>query len=448
MRAAGSRSSLAVVAALAEKFSDGPLTDSRLAGLVEAVCAANVTELSAGTVTFDRGVLGTYLDTDDLQLMMEVVRATTPANTRKVSQRQQLAQARADRAAYRRATQGPRPAAHPDMASLEPAVRSAIESYRPQRLENALWAALRPLTVQMVAGYQPESVVSARNAATIVVAFLQWVWSLADRPAPGAPPTALEVLSGPLAETYVNRELRHKPASSIGTARAVLRRCVRSLDADHVPVTTSYVSIDPPYSPEQCEEFAALAMVQPTPTKERNACYVVGLGLGAGLAARDLRHVRRHHIRVVADPVLGQYLAVTVVGGSHPRTVPIRRAYEPLVRRALELSATQPSDALVLGRKETRHNVTVAARSGIVSARHDHTVSIAPHRLRTTWLFAAMNAALPLADLLAMSGLHSARSLADLLPLCPPPDPEQVARTLADLSDAPLHSSTARTDAR
>lgn len=452
LRAVCSRSSLPTVAALAERLSGHPLSYFRLEGLIATARPSNVTGIPAGTVPVDRDVLGAYLDADAVQLMTEVVRATTPANTRKTSQRQQLAQARADRAAYRRATQGPRAAAHPDMATLEPAVRSAIETYRPQTLDDRAWAALRPLTVQMVAGFEPPSVVSARNAATIVVAFLQWVWSLPNRPEPAAAPTALELLSGPFVEMYASRvrtgEARRGSAASTSTARTVLRRCVRSLDADQVTVALAHASIDAPYSPEECLEFASLAMTQPTPAKERNACYLIGLGLGAGLSSRDLRHVRRDHIAEVIDPVLGRYLTVTVVSETAARTVPIRRVYEPLVRRALELSSTESPDALVLGRKESRRDVTVPARRGIVTARHDHTVSVEPHRLRTTWLFAAMNVSVPLGDLLAMAGLRSARSLTDLLPLCPPPDPAEVARTLAGLTDAPLHTHESRTDAR
>jgi hypothetical protein len=47
-----------------------------------------------------------------------------------------------------------------------------------------------------------------------------------------------------------------------------------------------------------------------------------------------------------------------------------------------------------------------------------------------------MNAAVPLADLLRLAGLRSARTLADLLPLCPPTDPQIVDLQVADIRDA------------
>src|SRR5690606_16718728 len=146
-------------------------------------------------------------------------------------------------------------------------------------------------------------------------------------------------------------------------------------------------------------------------TKERNACFLLGLCLGAGLAAADLRLIRRRHITTRAAADGTDYLLVTVPG-STGRTVPVRRQYADLVKRALALSSGGGPDALVLGKEATRRNVTSVARRGVVTADEDDLVDIQPHRLRTTWLFACINAAVPLADLLRMAGLRSARSLA------------------------------------
>lgn len=436
--------SLAKLAAVFTNLTGKPLDEDRLRGLVELLldASANAAAQPAGTVLLDRTALGHYLDAADLQPLTEAVRAKTPQakSPMPLSQRQQLARDRADRDAYRRAQGGPRLAPHPDLDALEPAIRSAIVGYRPQDLDDATWATLRPLTIQMVAGYKPPSVTAARNAATIVVAFLRWVWSLPNRPDTTAPPSALELLSSRLVEEYAAPghgplQRDRVPAASKSSNRTVLRRCVRSLDADHIGTSLPYVAIAPPYTPDECEVFVWLATSQPTPTRERNACYLLGLGLGAGLGSADLRGVRRCHITEVVDPGHGTHLEVTVPRGRDRRTVPIRRQYEPLVRRALELSADRPTDALVLGRKESRHNVTVAARRGIVTATAGEGATIDPHRLRTTWLFACMNAAVPLADLLRLAGLRSARSLADLLPLCPPHDPEAIAALVAEIRD-------------
>lgn len=456
VHAAAIRASLATTAAVFGARTGAALSETDLRGLVETLVdsapQANVTEAAVGIVGGDIGAAEVYLGTADVRPVTELVRAKTTitTTTKAPSQRQQLARARAERAAYRSLTSGPRVAAHTDLDTLAPHILATIRGYRPQQVTAPTWDALRPLTIQMVAGFNPPSAVSARNAATIVVAFLCWIWERPGR-AQSGPPTALELLSPDLVDSYVRRPVDRlgRPVSgpSISTARATLRRCIRSLDADHVPVTMPHEAIDPPYTPEECEALAELALAQPTPGRERKACFLVGLALGAGLSSQDLRHVRRRDIRGVDDADLGTYLTVTVTAGHAPRTVPIRRQYEQLVRRALEL--TEPgADTLVLGRKETRRNVTVSACRNIVTARSGEGVDIEPRRLRTTWLFACMNAAVPLSVLLEMAGLRTARSLADLLPLCPAPDPAVVEQALADLADAPVSERSSRAGAR
>jgi hypothetical protein len=438
--------SLATVASVFAAHTGNPLTSDRLRGLVELLhdtYMANVTGRQTGTVLLDRAALGHYLGAADQQPMTEAVRAKTPRtkSPKPLSQRQQLEQDRADRAAYRRAQRGPRLSAHPDLDALEPAIRSAITRYRPRDLDDATWATLRPLTIQLVAGYNPPSVTAARNAATIVVRFLRWLWRQPNRPDTTAPPSALELLSSAVVDAYAAPaqgalQLDGVPAASRSTHRTVLRRCVRSLDTDHVDVPFTYTAVAPPYTPAECEEFVWLATSQPTAARERNACYLLGLSLGAGLGPGDLRGVRRCHITEILDPDRGTYLEVTVLGGRDSRTVPIRRQYEPLIRHALELSADGPTDALVLGQKETRRNVTINARRGIVTATVGEVITIEPNRLRTTWLFACMNADVPLADLLRLAGLRTARTLADLLVLCPPSDRGVVDRVVLAIQDA------------
>lgn len=93
------------------------------------------------------------------------------------------------------------------------------------------------------------------------------------------------------------------------------------------------------------------------------------------------------------------------------------------------------ASAPVLGRSATRRNITTPVMESAVSAQADVTVDIEVNRLRATWLVAAMTAAVPLADLLAAAGLRSARTLTDLLPYCPAPNPAQVTAAMAALAD-------------
>ncbi|MBD7917483.1 hypothetical protein H9657_04210 [Cellulomonas sp. Sa3CUA2] len=438
--------SVATLAAVMGQTTGKALTASRLAGAAietDRPVQATVTARSTSTVGIDQTVLGAYLHAADSDIQKGVVRATKPTTTRPakpLSNRRQLANERAERAAARRIQAGPRLAPDPDPTSLDPAVRDAVEQYRPADLSDAEWARLRPLTLRLVVGSRPPSVVSARNVASIVVPFLVWASALPGRPDPASPPDALDLLSQPLVELYAGpggswMRRQDVPQETVSTARTVLRRAVRSLDADRQETRFTYVPIDAPYTPAECDELAWLATNQPTVTKERNACFLIGLGLGAGLSATDLRLLRRQHIQEHHGPDGTVYLLVTVPG-ARARSVPVRRQYEALVIRALELSEDEGPDALVLGKKATRRNVTYVASHGMVTAGEDAAVQIQPHRLRTTWLFAWMNAAIPLGNLLRMAGLRSARSLADLLPLCPPADPAVVDVLVAQVRDA------------
>lgn len=235
------------------------------------VAAANATPDCAGTVVVDIVSVSALLETEDRDFDPEVVTtATTPRSTKLPSARQQRSLARADRVAAARAQRGPRLAEHPDLSALRPDVREALEAYRPQGIDPAIWVDLRGLAVRLVAGVAPFSVVSARNALTIVSQFLVWVWGRPERPDPGVPPTPAELLGSTLVDRYadgIGTGLRAAgvPGATISTSRSVLRRAVNSLDADYAPTSIPAAPLAPPYDPAQCDLFVELAQSQPNP---------------------------------------------------------------------------------------------------------------------------------------------------------------------------------------
>lgn len=181
-----------------------------------------------------------------------------------------------------------------------------------------------------------------------------------------------------------------------------------------------------------------LARNQPTLDGRRALSLLVGLGLGAGLDGRDLRHLTRDSFTDLEIGEPAPALTVTVGGTERPRTVVVARAYEPLVREALALhdQARRGRTAPLLGRKADHRNVTTPAVAAAVTAQAGVAVQVEVNRLRATWLVACMSANVPLAALLAAAGLRSARTLTDLLAHCPAPDPAQVNAALAHLTTA------------
>lgn len=334
---------------------------------------------------------------------------------------------------------GPRLADVPDLSTLDPGVAEAIVSYRPKRVPTESWAAMAAVCQRLVAGYRPPSVQVAGNVGSMVAGFVEWAAGRPGRPDPGAPLGLEELLDVGLVDVYdAHLAADGVPDGSRATRRSVLRRALRSLAATDRPAPIAYQPVAGPYSPAECAAFVRLARHQPSPARRRELSFVVGLGLGAGLDGRDLRHVARDGF---ADVDLGETspgLAVAVAGGDRPRSVVVRRAYEPLVREALAShdGARRGRTAPILGRSQSRRNITTPVMTHAVTARATETVAIEVNRLRATWLVSAMCAPIPLGVLLAAAGLRSARSLTDLLAHCPAPDPAVVAAALAHLDHA------------
>lgn len=327
--------------------------------------------------------------------------------------------------------------AEPDWDCLDPPIMAAISRYRAYRITEPDWQRVRIAVSLMLAAYNPPSPKSVTGLGSIMTGYALWV---ADRPTRGdktQPVTAAELLSAGLVDLYVDEGLAGVPDASRATARAVLRRTIRGLDAGPKPEKLAHEGVKPPYTPAETENHKRIALGQPTTAGTRAMCAWVGLGHGAGLDGGDQRAVTPRDITEVALPDGGTALVVDV-HGTRPRRVVIRAEFEPLIRRALQLHAEQgrSDDAPLHGRELTRKNVSTPVKSAAITA-YGTGVDIDANRMRTTWLLAMMNAAIPLSVLLAQAGLRSARSLAEILPYCPHPDPVEVAAIVHHLGAPP-----------
>ena len=324
------------------------------------------------------------------------------------------------------------PAPDPDL--LPAAVRDAVATYRPAGMVGQRWEALAPLCRRLVVGFNPPSANSARNAATILITFLTWADTRPSRAAAPALITAEELRTIGLVAAYLAQ--LDAPARSLATYRSVLRRALRALDPSPALVI-AYQPVAGPYSPAECAAFVRLARNQPTGPRRRELSAIVGLGLGAGLDGRDLRTLSPTDITDLPEVQLpdGTVGLLVTVRGARPRQVPVRLEYVALVREAMALHAQQDrtDTTPLVGLRPDRRNVTSSSLARAVTATSTG-VDVIPARLRSTWLVACLSADVPLRELLHAAGLRSARTLIDLLPYCPPPDPERVTALLAMLS--------------
>lgn len=361
---------------------------------------------------------------------------TQQSGSKPMSRAAALRHARQAALAAQAAVAGPQLAPEPDFGELPDDVAAAIRAYRAQQLADGTWESVETLTHRLLAGYRPATAKQVSNLGSHLVSFLLWFPTWPGRDDPAAPIEPRELLRPGLVDAYLLAT--GGPDASLATRRSVLRRALRSLDAAAPPPTIAYQPVAAPYTTAECAALVRLARHQPTPSRCRQLCFVVGLGLGGGLDGRDLRHVFRNGCIETTLPDGTPLLTVQVAGGERPRTVVIRRQYEPLVREALRLhdAARRGASTPVLGREPGRRNITTPVIEHAVTAREGERVEIEVNRLRATWLVAGMCAPIPLADLLRAAGLRSGRSLTDLLPYCPEPDPDEVAAVLTVMRDA------------
>lgn len=192
--------------------------------------------------------------------------------------------------------------------------------------------------------------------------------------------------------------------------RNLASHVMASADAPPRPQSFTRVAVKAPYTLRESAALERLVRNQPGAAVRRQLSAMVALGLGAGLGPADLRDLTVDCLVQEAD---GWWVAVR---GERPRRVPVRDRYVGLLVAGV---AGLESGQLVLGRKVDRVNVT----GSIVYSSSLGTTSVYPDqaRLRSTWLLTVITAPIPFAEVMALAGLSTARSLVDLVPFATDP---------------------------
>ncbi len=320
----------------------------------------------------------------------------------------------------------------PDPATVPAAIRFAVEGFAPNHARRPVWSTNRDLAMRLVYAYGPSSPRNAANIASYLSHYLTWAAGRDGRD-PAQPLALGDLLAADDVEAFLDASTWQGPSQS--SSRSVLRRIARNLRPHAAPLRLAHATPGAPYSPSECAAFVRLAWHQPTATRQRRLAFIVGLGLGAGLDALDLRQLAADHFETVT--VAGRDLLVVHVPGQGPRarTVVVRDEYVPLVRRALDghTAAGLAGSDLVVASCPTAVNVATPTLERVVVADGER-LRIQTARLRHTWLVAAMCAPVPMAELMQAAGIRSARTLTELLAHCPAPDPAQVQATHATLT--------------
>ncbi len=266
-----------------------------------------------------------------------------------------------------------------------------------------------PATQVAVCDAVRRSTTSATNAAKYLSHLSDFAaWAHAQ----GVPLTLQPLLDADVIERYIAVGMPGAKDSTRATRRAILRRIARRCASppQDLPLPIAYRRIRPPYSSEEVHGLLALASAQPTLSRRRTLRAILHLGLGCGIASRDLAWVRGQDIEHLPDGSV----SVTVSGGTRPRTVVALHAHETAL---LELSRFTSGGLLIGGSTRGRRNVTRGPLERVVGGEDLPRLETA--RLRSTWLLAHLQARTPLPALMHAAGLTTVRPLEDLLHHCP-----------------------------
>lgn len=283
-----------------------------------------------------------------------------------------------------------------------------------------------PLIRELVGWFGPKDRASAKAAAAAVSGIVWWAEQT------GRPVDPDSLLDPDVVDSYVAQAT----ALADGTRdaqRSVLRRIIRRRPGPHARSRAMpQPRIDPrlAYTPAEIDALLLWASGQPS-AKRRHALHaILGLGLGAGLSASDMRHVAGTD--VTTDPASGT-TAVTVRRDQQERTVPVLARYEELVAGL----AQAVGGLWILNR-----DVALPRDSGDPQAVMRQVVPAQPAadappllaaRCRNTWLLHHLAAGTRFDALMAAAGYtDGGRSIARLLPALAPLPPADAARMLRD----------------
>lgn len=201
-------------------------------------------------------------------------------------------------------------------------------------------------------------------------------------------------------EEFVHLGMTGYLKGSRATHRAALRLMVEVLNPQAAHREGFPIPRSAPTEPYSQSEVAALhswALTRSTPGRRRDAMVLLVLGLGAGMATRELLAVETGDLDLNS--------MVVIVWGSRPRVVPISETWQvPLLRVADQLES--PGWAFRPG----RHGVNPRQVTDFLNRSHTR-LDIRPSRMRATWLLAHLEAGTAPRELLRISGLRNLAAL-------------------------------------
>ena len=303
------------------------------------------------------------------------------------------------------------------LPTLTPTASALLDGYMPTEIDATLWSELAPVHREIIARSGIVSPDAIRKARSVLAQFL------AFRQSQGESLDVTKVCTVAAVDAYFARGMTDFAARTRNDYRTRLDRIVRAVNPgpDAPPkIKSKYYKVRPGYNDAEQAAMRRIAARQPRAGLKRQASAIVGLACGAGLDASDLRHL---FCRQIIDQ--GDTGIEVTIAGTNARRVWVRREYEDLVRIGINgVSA----DHTLFGRGTEARNGINGVLNALVYVEKGLTFDAA--RMRTTWLAWLVTQPVSLRTILDVSGLQSARTLAEIIAVLPPTAPPEVRALL------------------
>jgi hypothetical protein len=258
------------------------------------------------------------------------------------------------------------------------------------------WREIGEFTRACVAETAAATERSERDLYAAATPYVLWCWQ-----SRGIPLERGRIFRGSLIEEFIHLAETAYRKSSKATHRGVLWKMLEVINPAGTSRPHRPISRSAPQDPYLAHEIAALnswAVTQGTARRRHDARALLALGLGAGLATREILEVRPLDIRQEND-----HLLVSVAGRS--REVPFLIEWAKTIADIVD--DVEPLQWLF---RPGRQNATAGQVTDFLLRARTH-LDVRPSRMRTTWLLRHLDEGTPPTELLRISGLKTFAAL-------------------------------------
>lgn len=271
----------------------------------------------------------------------------------------------------------------------------AIPAYTPVKAAR-YWAELEPVVTAAVSATARALSRDPRGLYPPATAFALWAWQTR-----GMPAEMSRVFRRQLVEEFVHLGMPEFSRSSRATYRSILLAIADVVTPTYektLPIPRSEPTA--PYSDPEVAALRSWALRQGRAARRRDALVLLALGLGAGLATRELLAVRGTDLQW-RDGMLH-----VAVWESRPRLVPVLPHWTtPLI------TACEAEDRDQWAFRPGRQGVRGAQVTDFLHRGQQTELDVRPARMRTTWLLTHLAAGTAPRALLEIAGLGNLAAL-------------------------------------